>query len=142
MSQAVHEHQGIWIPPAAPGFDARMIGGSSVVDRKNGDTLRTQVSTAMTSSPDALGIISWNEFSENSHIEPSKAYGTEYLDVLSQINHLPPPNIPIFKSSASPVVHPEVQPNWRQIAVGGMAVVIIVAFVFISRRSIYKRRNR
>jgi hypothetical protein len=141
MSQAVHEHHGMWIPPAAPGFDARMIGGTSVVDRKNGDTLRTQVNTAMTSSPDALGIISWNEFSENSYVEPSKGYGAEYLRILSQINHLPPPVIQNFDSSASPVVHREFGTTSGLIALGGVAVVIIVAFILISRRSNHQIKN-
>jgi hypothetical protein len=135
MAQAVHAHQGLWIPPAAPGFDARLIGGTSIVDRKNGDTLRTQINTAMSASPDALGIISWNEFSENSYIEPSKTYGGQYLDILSEINHLPPPNIPDFDSSFPSDRFPEVLPYSRIIALGTIAAVIIVAFVFISRRS-------
>ena len=135
MAQAVHAHQGLWIPPAAPGFDARLIGGTSVVDRKNGETLRTQINTAMSSSPDALGIISWNEFSENSYIEPSKKYGAQYLDILSQINHLPTPNIPDFDSSLPSGRFPEILPHSRAIALGTIAAMIIVAFVFISRRS-------
>ena len=28
-----------------------------------------------------MSIISWNEFSENSHIEPSQSMSTTYLDV-------------------------------------------------------------
>ena len=140
MSEVVHEHHGIWIPPAAPGFDARLVGGTSVVDRKNGDTLRTQINTAMTSSPDVLGIISWNEFSENSYIEPSEQYGAKYLDVLSEINHLPPPDVPNFDSSMPSGSFPEVLPHSRVIALGGIAAMIIVAFVFIGRRSRSVRR--
>lgn len=135
MSQAVHEHHGLWIPPAAPGFDARLIGGTSVVDRKNGDTFRTQISTAMTSSPDALGIISWNEFSENSYIEPSRQYGAQYLDIVSQVNHLPAPNIPNLDSSVSSKSYPEIVPYSRPLAIGGIAVMIIVAFILVGRRS-------
>ncbi len=135
MSQAVHAHRGLWIPPAAPGFDARLIGGTSVVDRKNGETLRTQINTAMASSPDALGIISWNEFSENSYIEPSKQYGYQYLDILSQVNHLPPPNIPQFDSSLPSGTYSEVLPHSRLIALGAIAVIILAAFVLIGRRN-------
>ncbi len=135
MSQAVHQNHGIWIPPAAPGFDARLIGGTSVVDRKNGDTFRTQINTAMSSSPDALGIISWNEFSENSYIEPSRQYGSQYLDILSQINHLPAPNIPNFNSSFSAGTIPEVLPHARAIALGALAAMIIAGFIFVGRRS-------
>ena len=41
--------------------------------------------TALGSDPDAVGIISWNEFSENSHIEPSCDYGTRALEVLASL---------------------------------------------------------
>ena len=32
LGEAVHARGGIWIPSAAPGFDARQVGGTSVVD--------------------------------------------------------------------------------------------------------------
>ena len=86
MSKAVHESGGIWVAPAASGFDARLLGGTTVVDRKDGETLRAQLETAFESEPDAIGLISWNEFSENSHIEPSKNYSNLYLKVLSEID--------------------------------------------------------
>jgi hypothetical protein len=142
MSQAVHQHGGLWIPPAAPGFDARMVGGTSVVDRKNGDTFRAQINTAMASSPDALGIISWNEFSENSYIEPSKAYGTQYLDILGGIDHAPAPTLAEFDSSDQMVVFPEVLPGARRIALGGLAVISIASVIVIARRGIRANRKK
>ncbi len=90
MAAAVHANGGLWIAPAASGFDARMIGGTTTVDRKNGQTLLTEIGIALRSAPDALGLISWNEFSENSYIEPSKNYGDLYLKVLASA-HLPTP---------------------------------------------------
>ena len=39
--------------------------------------------------PRCTWIISWNEFSENSQIEPSVNYKSRSLEVLSSINHLP-----------------------------------------------------
>lgn len=83
MAKAVHERGGLWIAPAAAGFDARLIGGTQVVERNDGATLRTQLDAALRSSPDAVGLISWNEFSENSYIEPSRNYGQRYLEVLA-----------------------------------------------------------
>jgi hypothetical protein len=134
MSEAVHKNGGLWIPPAAPGFDARMIGGTSVVDRKDGETLRTQINTAMTSSPDMLGIISWNEFSENSYIEPSEKYGAKYLNVLSEINHMPAPAIGEFDSSEQPdKVYPGI-PYARQAALGAIAVLIVTGLIVIAVR--------
>src|SRR5215216_358311 len=85
MSEAIHQDGGIWVAPAAPGFDARLVGGSRAIDRKNGETLRKELNTALQSSPDVIGLISWNEFSENSHIEPSQEYGHHYLEVIDEI---------------------------------------------------------
>lgn len=84
MGQAVHEHGGIWLAPAAPGYDSRLLGGTTVVDRKDGETLRRQLEVAFQSEPDAVGLISWNEFSENSHIEPSQNYNHQSLKVLGE----------------------------------------------------------
>jgi hypothetical protein len=85
FGNAVRAHDGIWVAPAAPGFDARLIGGSSSIDRMNGETLRAEWNAAINSRPAAVGLISWNEFSENTHVEPSKAYGNRYLDVLAEL---------------------------------------------------------
>ncbi len=84
LGRTVHANRGLWIPSAAAGFDARLVGGTTVVPRRNGATLRTEIDTATASSPDALGIISWNEYSENSHIEPSLRYGYEALNVIGE----------------------------------------------------------
>jgi hypothetical protein len=85
MSDAVHQDGGLWVAPAAPGFDARLVGGERVVDRKSGDTLQKELKAAIKSSPDAIGLISWNEFSENSHIEPSQVYGHRYIEILAEM---------------------------------------------------------
>ena len=85
MGRAVHRRKGIWIAPAAPGFDARLIGGTTVVRRRNGATLRRELDAAAASSPDVIGLISWNEFSENTHIEPSLRHGSRYLEVVADV---------------------------------------------------------
>jgi hypothetical protein len=102
MSRAVHARSGLWIAPAAPGFDARDIGGKTVVPRNDGDTLREQWSAAVKSSADAVGLISWNEFSENSHIEPSRTYGNRYLEVVAGITGAHPPDVATFESDGKP----------------------------------------
>jgi hypothetical protein len=102
MGSAVHAHQGLWIAPAAPGFDGRLLGGSRVVPRRNGATLRREFAGALTSSPDAVGLISWNEFSENSQIEPSRAYGHRYLRVVANMLGARAPEIPDFNSDQQP----------------------------------------
>jgi len=85
MSSAVHARRGLWIAPAAPGFDARLLGGATIVQRDGGRTLRREYDAALSSAPDVVGVISWNEFSENSHLEPSVQYGTASLHALADI---------------------------------------------------------
>lgn len=84
MGEAVHENGGLWVAPAAPGFDSRLLGGTTVIDRKNGETLQTEIEAALQSEPDVIGLISWNEFSENTHIEPSEKHNDQYLEVLAE----------------------------------------------------------
>jgi hypothetical protein len=134
MSEAIHTNKGLWIAPAAPGFDARLIGGTTVVERNDGITFRTEINTAISSSPDALGIISWNEFSENSQIEPSQKYGTRYLDVLKQTLDTPAPTIAEFDSSIPDNIYNEVLPGSRIIAFGSFFGLLLISLVVIIRR--------
>ncbi|WP_392544391.1 hypothetical protein [Oryzobacter telluris] len=83
MGAAVHATGGLWIAPAAPGFDARLVGGKTVVPRRDGRTLALELDAAVGSRADAIGLISWNEFTENSHVEPSRLYGSTALKVLA-----------------------------------------------------------
>jgi hypothetical protein len=134
MGEAVHKNGGIWIAQDAPGFNALLIGGTTTVDRNDGETFHKEINAAMASSSDALGIISWNELSENSYKEPSQKYGTRYLDVLSQALKVPSPNIVEFDSSLPDHVLSEVIPGSRIIALGGFAGVIIISLMLIFLR--------
>ena len=132
MGVAVHERDGLWIAPAAPGFDARLIGGHRVVRRDGGATLRSQFEAALGSSPDAVGLISWNEFSENSHVEPSRKHGTQALDVLGDLLGASGPGAVDFDSSA-----PEGPPRaWGPlVALGlGFVALTVVSLVAVARR--------
>jgi Glycosyl hydrolase family 71 len=126
IGAAIHERSGLWVAPAAPGFDARMIGGHRVVDRADGATLRRQLQTALGSSPDAVGLISWNEFSENSHVEPSLKYKTKALDVLGDALNAPGPATVDFDSSA-----PDGGPRPR-----GPLIVLAVGFLLLTVASL------
>ncbi|WP_159026426.1 endo-1,3-alpha-glucanase family glycosylhydrolase [Streptomyces vietnamensis] len=85
MARAVHADHKIWIAPCAPGFDAQLVGGTKPVPRRDGATLSAEYTAALRSSPDAVGLISWNEFSENTHVEPSHDHGDRYLQVLRDL---------------------------------------------------------
>lgn len=105
FSAAVHRRHGIWIAPAAPGFDAKLVGGTRLIPRRDGQTLRLEMNAAIDSSPDAIGLISWNEYSENSEVEPSREHGTTALNVIASIEHAKPPAVTNFDSSAPSGFH-------------------------------------
>jgi hypothetical protein len=105
MAEVIHQQGGLWIAPAAPGYDARLIGGTRIVERQSGATMRREFAAAVQSSPDAIGLISWNEFSENSHIEPSCLHGSATLAVVaSLLGGSAPANVgcPQFDVAATP----------------------------------------
>ncbi len=136
MGAAVHANQGIWIAPAAPGFDARLIEGTRVIDRMNGETFIKELETAYGSAPDAIGIISWNEFSENTHIEPSERYGMGALEILAQLNKTLPPEIIEFESSEPAEIG--LGPNIEGlVAFGLMGVLILLSLFVIIRRGMF-----
>ncbi|TWP38665.1 hypothetical protein [Leekyejoonella antrihumi] len=85
IGTAVHRNHGIWLAPAAAGFDGGPLGHQRVVPREKGQTLTRSFNDAMASRPDAVGVISWNEWSENTYIEPGRRYGSQEIDVLRNI---------------------------------------------------------
>jgi hypothetical protein len=141
MSSAVHHDGKYWIAPFAPGFDARLVGGTKSVPRDGGQTLRIEYAAAVRSSPDALGLISWNEFSENSYVEPSVHYGYQALDVLRQLRGtvVPQPTGPAAPSEAGGATHTHVKapsewPNVLRLAGFPVALVIAVGILGYARR--------
>ncbi len=139
MSNEVHAKKGIWIAPAAPGFDARLIGGKRVVERRGGATLRTEFAAAAQSKPDAIGLISWNEFSENSHIEPSVNHGTESLDVIADIQQVDLASASDFDSSEPGAT---MFSTLRVAAPFALIGFMIVSVVMIVRRNYLMREYR
>ena len=131
FGKAVRAHGGIWVAPVAPGFDARLVGGTSSIDRMDGETLRAEWNAAVSSRPAAVGVISWNEFSENTHVEPSKAYGNRYLDVLAELTGAASsPSAPLDSSEPARTGNP-----LRAIlAIGSMAVLMTASLIALVRR--------
>lgn len=139
MGDAVRRDGGLWIAPAAPGFDARLVGGEQVVERRDGETLRDEWQGALSSLPAAVGIISWNEFSENTHIEPSLEYGSTALGVVADLTGSPKPSAVDFDSSA-----PEGPPRFsvtRFLAIGLFLGVIGWSLYHVYRRRTQQRRD-
>ena len=76
----------IWAATVQPGFDNRAFaaavpgaGTPAVYDRANGALYRSTIDAALGSNPDWVIITSWNEWNENTEIEPSVFYGDLYL---------------------------------------------------------------
>jgi hypothetical protein len=119
MASTVHKSGGLWIAPFAPGFDARLVGGTREVPRRDGETLRMEYNAAVSSAPDALGLISWNEFSENTHVEPSERYGNSALVELTNLVGGPSVRTP-------PMVDDSDDPGREGILSVGAALVVVL----------------
>src|SRR5262249_21283760 len=70
----------VYAATVSPGYDDSRLGRdtSSVIDRANGAFYDTQWRAAVSAGPDWMLITSWNEFWENTHIEPSVRYQKQY----------------------------------------------------------------
>jgi hypothetical protein len=131
MGTAVHSTHGLWIAPAAPGFDARLIGGQRAVAREDGSTLKREWANALTSSPDAIGLISWNEFTEGSYVEPSREYGDTALRTVALLTGTRGPQGELDSSA----------PSGRSTA-GPLRAVIIVVLLGGLTAAALKRAHR
>lgn len=139
MGDAVHARGGLWFAPAASAFDARMIGGTQVIPRNNGATLKTAVAAAMQSKPDILSIISWNEFSENSFVEPSQELGTAPLAAVASIlgGHVQVPS----SLTGSPAKHSRGLTGWGALVFILLLVGVINLFALRRRAEVDSRHG-
>jgi hypothetical protein len=75
-----------FVAPLNPGFNKQLSGGTACVPRNGGATLRDLYrGNLAATSPDAFGLISWNEITEGTYITPMKRYGNQSLDVVKSI---------------------------------------------------------
>jgi hypothetical protein len=98
-------------PTVHPGWDETNIAAAenrpnptSPKDRANGAFLRGSWNGAVGTGAKVIMIVSWNEFMENSHIEPSVVYGSQALDVLR-------PLIAAWKGVAAPAAPAPIAPS-------------------------------
>ena len=75
----------LWVAPATPGYNSQLAGGSSCVPRRGGATLRAVMAGNNLTAPDVWGVISWNEITEGTYLDPMTRYGPQELAVLSGI---------------------------------------------------------
>jgi hypothetical protein len=78
-------HPKIWAATVSPGFDSTpyklAIPHAFIIPRANGEYYQSTIAAALQSDPDWILITSWNEYGENTHIEPSKRDGDLFLDI-------------------------------------------------------------
>lgn len=65
-----------------PGYDDELLaapGQAKIVDRQNGLAYQSVIDTVVYREQEWILISTWNQFYENTHIEPSELYGDQYL---------------------------------------------------------------
>jgi glycosyl hydrolase family 99 len=77
----------VWVASVTPGFDdSHLVARATprIVDRAAGAVYADQWSKAIDTGADWVVVTSWNEWWENTEIEPGVRYGRAYLDATRQ----------------------------------------------------------
>ncbi|MGA2973221.1 MAG: glycoside hydrolase family 99-like domain-containing protein [Candidatus Bathyarchaeia archaeon] len=78
----------LWAATFTPGFNDTLLQRNTthVLPRDNGNTFRESFNAAVGSDPDWILITSFNEWHENTYVEPSVNYGWNYLYLTAQLS--------------------------------------------------------
>jgi hypothetical protein len=78
-----HGTDKLWVATVMPGYDDRKVRAQAgfARSRDGGDYFGQSWAAAIASQPEWVIVNSFNEWMEGSHIEPSQAYGSLYLDL-------------------------------------------------------------
>lgn len=73
----------IWLSDAMPGYDERLLDRKNprYYDREDGDYFKRELADALLANPQWVRIYTWNEYPENTYIEPSKNFADKYLRI-------------------------------------------------------------
>jgi hypothetical protein len=74
---------------AFPGFndiykEAGVGPGYGFLDAREGETFRYTLQMALNQHPDAVQLITWNDYGEGTNIEPTEEYGYRYLEMVQE----------------------------------------------------------
>jgi hypothetical protein len=84
LAAGVHADGKRWFAPFIAGYNKQLMGGTCV-ERRGTQTLTELWRINGATRPEGWFGISWNEFVENTYLEPSKLYGSTYLDALARL---------------------------------------------------------
>jgi hypothetical protein len=78
---------GFWVASAFPGFkdiykEAGVSEGYGFLDAQDGKTFRSTMQLALDNNPDAIQLVTWNDYGEGTNIEPTEEYGYQYLGIV------------------------------------------------------------
>jgi hypothetical protein len=75
----------LWIGTVMPGFDERNLSDRGpnprFIDRNNGAYFTGELDAVFKNSPQWVIVDTWNEWYENTYLEPSVNYGDQYLQI-------------------------------------------------------------
>ena len=85
-ARSAHGAYKYWVATVMPGYNDIRTGRSNgfAQDRQGGAYYEGSWQAAMANNPDWIVITSFNEWPEGSQIEPSAAYGNQYLDLTAR----------------------------------------------------------
>lgn len=80
---------------AFPGFhdiykEAGVSEGYGFLDAQDGETFRFTLELALSSSPDVVQLITWNDYGEGTVIEPTEEFGYRYLEMVQEARRAMP----------------------------------------------------
>jgi hypothetical protein len=79
-----------WVASAFPGFkdiykEAGVSDGYGFLDARDGETFKSTMQMAIENNPDAIQLVTWNDYGEGTNIEPTEEYGYLYLGLIQEI---------------------------------------------------------
>ena len=84
LAHRAHSQGKPWFAPFAPGYQHELEGGACV-PRRHGETLKRLYHGNLKSNPQGMCLISWNEITEGTYIEPLRRYGTRYTRLTARL---------------------------------------------------------
>jgi Glycosyl hydrolase family 99 len=80
----------LFMATVQPGYDERLLPGRTgrFQDRDSGNFYRSMLDPAVKSNPNWIVISTWNEFWENTYVEPSVLYNDLYMQITLQYSNM------------------------------------------------------